>query len=68
MTQEEANKICGESALWHKFVIYLARNHFPSVPVDPKIRMAFAQMIIEMKPKHYDFLPPKNFISPMGKK
>ena len=68
MTQEEADLTCGRSNLWHKFVMYLARNHFPSVPVSPKIRMAFAQMIVETETKHYDFLAPKNYQSPMGKK
>jgi len=45
MTNEEANTICGRSDLWHRFVTYLAINHFPSVPVDIKIRRAFAQML-----------------------
>ena len=45
MTQEEADRICGKSDLWHKFVMHLARNHFPSVPVDARIRMSFAQTL-----------------------
>ena len=54
MKQEEADLICGKSNLWHKFVMYLARNDFCSVPVDKKIRMAFAQMLDDRRIKKND--------------
>ena len=68
MKQEEADRICGTSNLWHKFVMYLARNRFPSVPVDKRIRMAFAETLRDAEPKYYDWPVPKNFQNPMGEK
>ena len=40
------DRVCGESSLWHNFVMYLAREHFPTVPVATEIRRAFAQMLL----------------------